>query len=360
MPDALACMANAGHPVDGVIHIGIREDHPAPDYRYSGASPCIYICSSATACERITKNLAGDLWHIPISATISKDTNHFLLTSMPDQTVKYHPILTDLIDSPNFTLDELVERFSPHRSPNLMVISDEAAELKILAGAKSILSQIDGVFVSIAENSATADPSAFTELQKFFSNYDLYLRWLDFNQYACGQAFFSRPVSKNQPLPSYTGNVALGKIAVQSSVYNESGPATPEHAAGAVNGQITGGAGFHTDLEDSPWWVVDLGKIHALQEIRVYNRSGPERARARTLKILTSDDGVTWWEIHNQSGYSFGGLEGRPLRVALTTCRARYVVLCLSERTYLHLDEIEIYGTAAIPSATFTAKFIVK
>ena len=79
-----------------------------------------------------------------------------------------------------------------------------------------------------------------------------------------------------------------------------------------------------------------------MREVRIYNRGDTARERARTLRVLGSDDGAAWRLLYDQDGYTFGG-GGRPLRVMLEGAPARHVRLQLTEHTALHLDQVEIY-----------------
>ncbi len=119
-----------------------------------------------------------------------------------------------------------------------------------------------------------------------------------------------------------------------------------EDAAGAVDGIKDGKWGFHTENEASPWWQVDLGSVRPLDRVVLYNRCDcPERLIH--LAVLTSDDGATWREVYRNNGTVFrGATDGRPLAVRLGGASARYVRARLPEAGYLHLDEVEVYGTA--------------
>jgi hypothetical protein len=92
-------------------------------------------------------------------------------------------------------------------------------------------------------------------------------------------------------------NLALGKPADQSSVsqWSTAGDRKKD-AAGAVSGKLTGGYQFHTGLEDSPWWMVDLEAPALVHEIRVFNRmeNAAMAARLRGLAVELSDDGARW------------------------------------------------------------------
>ena len=151
---------------------------------------------------------------------------------------------------------------------------------------------------------------------------------------------FLRPFPPRQTsprLPADSPNLALTKPTRQSSIrYFPS--------RGGVDGRVTGTFGFYTELQANPWWDVDLQQSPKITEIRVYNsKINPERAR--TLQILLSNDGVIWKPVYIHNGSVFGA-NGQPLRVPLNSVPARWVRLQLAESNYLHLDEIEVYGSA--------------
>jgi hypothetical protein len=149
----------------------------------------------------------------------------------------------------------------------------------------------------------------------------------------------SHPVKASWIQPQ---NLARGKPATQSSTSEWS---RPNDAQGAVDGRIDGNFGFHTDREPAPWWQVDLGEVVPLAEARIFNRLLPEaKSRTRTLRVLLSHDGSAWRQVYAHDGEAFGGGDGRPLVVDLKNAAARYVRLQLNEYTWLHLDEVEIYG----------------
>ena len=53
---------------------------------------------------------------------------------------------------------------------------------------------------------------------------------------------------------------------------------TPEEdAGGGGDGIVDGLWGFHTALEDDPWWQIDLKRSMSLDQIQVYNRFEPRR-----------------------------------------------------------------------------------
>ena len=134
-----------------------------------------------------------------------------------------------------------------------------------------------------------------------------------------------------------------------------SGPVTTEtDARGACDGVKDGKYAFHTAQEPNPWWQVDLGEMFPLSRLVVFNRLdyAPGLHNADNLRILTSDDGKQWTLRHEIKNQHFGGVSGAPpleVRFKEGEVRARFVRLQISSAApiYFHLDEVEIYGSAA-------------
>jgi hypothetical protein len=142
-------------------------------------------------------------------------------------------------------------------------------------------------------------------------------------------------------------NIALNKPAQQSSTSRWS---KPNDAQGAVNGIKTGRFGFHTDKESNPWWQVDLETLYVLSEVRVYNRIDTDRERANTLLISVSPDNYNWQQIYlNQPNNIFGGIDGKPLIVPINSTITRFLRVELNQENYLHLDQVEIFGSPFAP-----------
>lgn len=144
----------------------------------------------------------------------------------------------------------------------------------------------------------------------------------------------------------FSTDIALRKPAQQSSVYQ--GDARWDASKG-VDGIKTGNlwdGGFHTTDEQNPWWQVDLQGFYSINEIRLFNRLDCCSERARSLQVLVSSDGKRWSPLYSNNGNIFGGADGKFLRVAANGAEARFVRVQLREKNCLHLDEVEVYGTA--------------
>jgi hypothetical protein len=119
---------------------------------------------------------------------------------------------------------------------------------------------------------------------------------------------------------------------------------TAADAAGGCDGIKNGEWGFHTGLAKDPWWQVDLSTIQPLREVRVWNR-GAAAERAFQLQLLVSDDGSHFQKVYQHDGAPFHGFsDGKPLVIKLDQVSARFVRISVPGTTFLHLDEVEVFG----------------
>lgn len=133
------------------------------------------------------------------------------------------------------------------------------------------------------------------------------------------------------------------KTATQSSTSNGG------HAKLAIDGN-TGGNFFdrsvtHTGLEDSPWWMIDLGEVYEVREVKVYNRTDCCRDRLDKISVeflnerkkKTSDFGFL-------RRYETGQPNPLSLKMGVGTRAGRYVRIRKKEPGYLSLAEVKIYA----------------
>ncbi len=146
-------------------------------------------------------------------------------------------------------------------------------------------------------------------------------------------------------------NLALGKPCVQSSAsiwshFND--PAAD--AAGAVNGLVTGGYGFHTSLEVNPWWQVDLATPCRISRICIINRVD-EAQRLNHFTLLVSTDGLGWTWIGNRTDDQvFGAQISDPYVIDLDPpIMGRYVHVRLDGENYLHFNQCMVFGSVSPP-----------
>jgi hypothetical protein len=115
-------------------------------------------------------------------------------------------------------------------------------------------------------------------------------------------------------------------------------------AAGGCDGIKNGEWGFHTDNSRNPWWQVDLCQVQEIARVVVWNRTAAAE-RASKLRVLVSEDGKQFRQVYQHDGTIFLGFaDHQPLVVKLSGERARFVRLALPGTSYLHLDEVEVFG----------------
>jgi hypothetical protein len=116
-----------------------------------------------------------------------------------------------------------------------------------------------------------------------------------------------------------------------------------------VNGVISGDYGFHTRQELKPWWMVDLGNLCLINEIRVYNRLTMSE-RASHLSIWSSPNARDWELVYRRTDDApFGGADGHPLVVPCDASPvARFIRIECDGVSVLHLDEVEIIGVTLV------------
>jgi hypothetical protein len=135
-------------------------------------------------------------------------------------------------------------------------------------------------------------------------------------------------------------NLALGKPCQQSSIYVGTG--IDQGANCAVDGRIEPDRDpyymIHTNIENNPWWQVDLGKTFALTNIRLYNRIN-QGHKANLIQAFISQDGKNWEKV-----YAHNGSLWKTLDIDVNGQQARFVKVQLADRNYLHLFEVEVFG----------------
>lgn len=144
-------------------------------------------------------------------------------------------------------------------------------------------------------------------------------------------------------------DVAVGKNATQSSFSYWS---TDEDAKGAISGVEDERFGFHTDEEDNPWWMLDLGQKVPAYAIEIVNRKDGFEDKERSLNVEVSVDGENWILIHDGLSF-FGSSEDKPpLFIPIyNNLSFRFLRLSLRERNYFHLTRVSVFVEAAIARA---------
>jgi F5/8 type C domain len=123
-------------------------------------------------------------------------------------------------------------------------------------------------------------------------------------------------------------------------------PATSSSAAygtspdGAVDG-IQGAYGFHSAMEDMPWWAVDLTHPMTVTRIVVYGRGDCCYDQSIPLDLEVSDDGKTYRKIAARND-EFSS--SNPWVVKPDSLVTRFIRLHVQRHAYLVFSEVEVNG----------------
>ena len=137
--------------------------------------------------------------------------------------------------------------------------------------------------------------------------------------------------------------LAQGKNATQSSTYSNASGA--KDASLAIDGDLSNGQ--HTLEENRPWWMVDLGNVYSITEIRIWNIAAracpgnPLCSRVSELDVEFSLDGAEF-TVHG----SLDEIAMYPSVVAATG-NARYVRIRSRRVDYLDMAEVQVWGTTS-------------
>lgn len=152
------------------------------------------------------------------------------------------------------------------------------------------------------------------------------------------------------PPPGGPVNLAPGRPAVQSSTGGGYGPWLAND--GITDGDFWSGSVSHTSRDDQPWWQVDLGAIHELDSIVVWNRTDCCTWRLADFWVLVSDQPFGAGSVdalRAQPGvvsvFHGGEPAGGSTIVALAPgTSGRHVRVMLTATDYLQLAEVQVFG----------------
>lgn len=361
--EALQLMKSFGLGPTGIVHIGANYGQEYEDYRASGAETVVYVEPIAAIFAALKARVERAPGHHAVKAVCSDragQTIRFNVASNSGASSsmlglgnhgKIHPEITYVAqeEMTTTTVDELLAQEFAGKRFDLMVIDVQGAELMVLEGAKETLATIDAVYAEISEAPLYDGGCTWHEIDAFLTALGFSMKYMTIGRKTYGNAFFLRKSvcsfwSERAPIGRPGVDIARGKPASQSSLSRWS---RPGDAQGAVNGAPNGSFGFHTGLDQHPWWQVDLESDVALDEVIVFNRLDAGRSRAYSFVLKLASEGGEFREVHAQGGIPFGGIDGRPARIKLDGAVARYVRIELPHEGYLHLDEVEVYGHSA-------------
>lgn len=103
---------------------------------------------------------------------------------------------------------------------------------------------------------------------------------------------------------------------------------------------------FHTQLQNQPYIIIDLGRVCEIDKLLIENRRRQEQDRARGMSVWTSTDKINWQSIADFD-------EAKPSWEVIPPARtrARYCKLGLRGSNYFHLAHVRVLGRDATGGA---------
>ncbi|XP_052066663.1 uncharacterized protein LOC127706222 [Mytilus californianus] len=131
--------------------------------------------------------------------------------------------------------------------------------------------------------------------------------------------------------------VAHGKPAEQSSVYG-----ALYSASRAVDGNVN--TFMHTNIEKSPYWMVDFGKTYQVKRIEIFNINDGAKSTGERLHDLDITVGPSHNKMQLCAHYVGPAQVGSHLLFECFHENARYVKLMIKGTECLHVAEVKIYA----------------
>lgn len=186
--------------------------------------------------------------------------------------------------------------------------------------------------------------------------YPLVMEYYEATGAATAKLEWSTPATARMPVPTdrlypaaappLTG-VAVGKAASQSSTAY--GGAAARAVDGNTDGNFNGNSVTHTNSSFQPWWQVDLGSLHNLTQIKVWNRTDCCSGRLANFRMFVSDSPFTSTSLYQttyQTGVSNYRLSGAVNSSTTFNVNrsGRYVRVQLEGSNFLSLAEVQVMG----------------
>ncbi|XP_062576383.1 uncharacterized protein LOC134238273 [Saccostrea cucullata] len=139
---------------------------------------------------------------------------------------------------------------------------------------------------------------------------------------------------------SSKGNSALGRTTSSSSVFASTDP--PSLAVdGILTSSVTEGRRcFFSQWEPKPFWQVDLGTVHSISFVRIYNRMDVVGERFRDASVLASVDGVTFSTCGSFKG---PGVTRQIIDIACAKGTVGRFVKVQILNNFLQMCEVQVY-----------------
>jgi FkbM family methyltransferase len=338
-------MARFGLPHAGIIHIGANN---AGEARFYGAYdvPVAFFEAIPTVHEKAVKATAKfpnqRVFHACCAdvdgreVTFNVSSNRGMSSSMfplgRHGEIVPGVVYTEALKMTTSRAETILKQHYRLDDFNLAVIDTQGADLMVLKGLGEYVNYLDAINIEVSDTPLYEGGATFDEIYHYLKDRDFSLSMLETTNTDWGNAFFKRrqPVHVRETLNA----VSEGKPVTQSSTLGN------WKAEFGNDGDITHRRKFfHTKMEKSPWWKVDLERSTAIKKVYLYDRPG-QTERAKSLVVEVSEDDREWLKIHDRAGAIIK--KGQGVVAISWRGHARYVRVRLAEQNYLHLRQVSV------------------
>jgi len=163
----------------------------------------------------------------------------------------------------------------------------------------------------------------------------------------------------NLTLALYT-NIALSGQAFQSSTGTYEG--ITGYASRANDGNTDGSwvhySVSHTNYNTNAWWRVQLNGVFEIDHIIIWNRNDSNRMSERLTNFTVSVLNSSMTSVFSKDFFTDGGTFYSDLRIELPEgILGKYVQVQLNGTNYLHLAEVQVFGSSSKPAYLSDADF---
>jgi hypothetical protein len=139
-------------------------------------------------------------------------------------------------------------------------------------------------------------------------------------------------------------NTARGMPATQSSVLR--GGTADRAVDGHTNTDFKDNSCTHTEYENKPWWKVDLGKVHRIDSVQIWNRGDCCGSRLSNFEVRVGNN-AGMWTVSKKCGERWAIPEGEHKTIKCNERVGQFVWVVLQERNVLTLCEVRVLTTFA-------------
>ncbi len=139
-------------------------------------------------------------------------------------------------------------------------------------------------------------------------------------------------------------NLALKKLAAQSST--AFGGVASRAVDGITDGIFANNSVTHTGNDSQAWWRVDLGAVHSIDNVKIFNRTDDccrDRLSAFNVLVFNDIKDLDTKGLPGVSAYYTAEKAGILTTVSVKRT-GRYVRVQLSGTNYLSLAEVQVWG----------------